>query len=318
MGGDVLRLRSLYFAVLVTVLLFFTGCGSSDQVSNGQKPAEQNQAAVDTAKSDRFVDVAWLKNNLNNVIVLDARADKKYNTGHIPGALNAMWQGFTSMAGNPGDTGWGVLLPGDKLAGKIGAMGIDGNKPVIVYADTNAWGEDGRIVWMLKMAGIDNSKILDGGWTAWKAAKGDTTTEVPAIKPVEYKLNALDENMNATTDWIITNQDKIKIVDSRSKKEYEGATDFGEKRGGHLPGAINIPYKDVFNDDGTVKSTQELKELFAKAGLNPKDEIAAYCTKGIRSAHMTLLLRMAGFEKARNYDASFYEWSGNEKLPLAK
>lgn len=85
-----------------------------------------------------------------------------------------------------------------------------------------------------------------------------------------------------------------------------------------MPGAINIPYKEVFGDDGRVKSTLELKQLFTKAGLKPEDEIVAYCTKGIRSAHMTLLLRMAGFEQAQNYDASFYEWAGNEKLPLVK
>jgi len=136
------------------------------------------------------------------------------------------------------------------------------------------------------------------------------------VEPEEFSIAALDKELTASTEWILERQGEIKIVDSRSSKEFEGAVDYGEKRGGHLPEAINIPFKEVLRDDATVKSQEELEKLFAEAGLKPEDEIVVYCTAGIRSAHLTLILRMAGFENARNYDASYYEWAGNEQLPL--
>ncbi len=314
-----LKKLMVYFLVM-TFLAGAAGCSSGPGKGAGEPKArpEAKSAPKDNKKTEFFTDVAWLKNNLNSIIILDARKDKEYKAGHIPGAINAPWQGFARMEGNPGDPGWGTLLPKDKLAEKLGAIGINADKDIVIYADPNGWGEDGRILWMLKMAGLNRGKLLDGGWPAWKAAGGETGTEAPVIKPVKLQIPVLDENMTATTEWIKTNLNRIRIVDARAQKEFQGAVDFGEKRGGHLPDAVNIPFKEVLNDDGTVKSVPELKELFAKAGLKPEDEIVVYCTKGIRSAHMTLLLRLAGFAKARNYDASFYEWAGNELLPVAK
>lgn len=312
--------KAVAFLLAAILLISAAGCGGGTSKAPEAKNAvtENNSKPEDTKKGELFVDIPWLKGNIQNVIVLDARVDKEYNTGHIPGAFNAMWQGFANMEGKSGDQGWGTLLPKEKLAEKLGALGIDSSKTVIVYADPNGWGEDGRILWMLRMAGLTNTKMLDGGWPAWKTAGGETSTDVPAAKPIKLQIAALDGGMNATTEWIKANSNKIKIVDSRAQTEFGGATDFGEKRGGHLPGAINIPFKEVFNDDGTVKATSDLKDLFTKAGLTPEDEIVTYCTKGIRSAHMALLLRSAGFEKARNYDASFYEWAGNDSLQVVK
>ena len=273
---------------------------------------------MDNTKSAYFVSVSWLKDNLSSVILVDARTADEYKKSHIPGAINATWQEFANVTGKPGQPDWGTLLPKDKLVEKIGSIGIDGKKAVIVYADPSGWGEDGRIVWMLRMAGVADSKMLDGGWKVWKDAKNETSDDTPTITPVNFSITAMDENLNAGTEWVAENLTKVKVVDSRSEKEYGGAADYGEARGGHLPGAINIPFGSTFNSDGTVKSTDELKALFEKAGLKPGDEIVTYCTKGIRSAHMSLLLRMAGFEKTRNYDASFYSWAGNSSLKVDK
>ncbi|WP_338826806.1 sulfurtransferase [Neomoorella thermoacetica] len=316
-------IRNFVLGLIVVLLLGTVGCGGQNggtgkQANNSASNSKSTVTALDLQKSAYFVTVDWLKDNLNNVVLLDARKDTDYNKGHIPGAINATWQSFANMDGKPGQPNWGTLLPADKLAVKIGSLGIDGKKTVIVYADPSGWGEDGRVVWTLKMAGITDAKMLDGGWKAWKAVGGQITQEVPSPKPVQFTIKAMDENFNATTDWIIQNSSHIKIVDVRSEKEYQGATDFGEARGGHLPQAINLPFTKSFNSDGTIKSTDELKQIFTQAGLRPEDEIVTYCTKGIRSAHMALLLRMAGFTKTRNYDASFYEWAGNTSLPLEK
>lgn len=315
-------MKKYLWMVLIAVLLITAGCGQKQQDGGiAQNTEQQKQTvtpAVDAEKNNYFVDVNWLKENLNNVVLIDARKDKDYNDGHIPGAINAVWQVFADMEGKPGEAGWGTVLPKEKLAEKLGAVGIDGTKPVVIYTVFPGWGEDGRITWMLKMAGIQDVKMLDGGWTAWTASGNEVSKEAPAVTAVSCTVASFDENMNATLDWITANKNKIKIVDARSPKEYGGATDFGEARGGHLPGAISIPFETTLNSDGTVKSTAELKDLFTKAGLTPEDEIVTYCTKGIRSAHMSLLLRMAGFEKARNYDGSYYEWAGNPSLTVEK
>lgn len=311
--------KFLWVILLVAVYAFVVGCGQTQQESGTDQNNEQAQQTVsvmDAEKSSYFVDVDWLKENLNDVVIIDARKDTDYHKGHIPGAIHAPWQTLADMEGKSGEPGWGTVFPKEKLAETLGALGIDESKLVVVCTVFPGWGEDGRIVWELRMAGIQDAKMLDGGWTAWTASGNEISQEVPAITPVSCTLSPYDESMNADVDWIKVNKDKIKIVDSRSAKEYGGSTDFGEARGGHLPGAINIPFENTFNEDGTVKSTAELKELFTNAGLTKEDEIIIYCTKGIRSAHMALLMRMAGFEKARNYDGSFYEWAGDSSLPL--
>lgn len=306
---------SVLAMVVILALLGVAGCSKAPTTSS--QPAVPN-AVMDSQKSANFVSVAWLKDNLNSVILLDPRKDTEYQAGHIPGAINATWQSFANMNGKPGDKDWGTLLPKDELSKKLGALGIDGSKLVVVYADPQGWGEDGRIVWMLRVAGIQNSKMLDGGWKAWNDAKYEISAKAPVITPVTFSIASMDEGIIVTTDWILANQDKIKIVDARTPKEYGGATDFGEAKGGHLPGAISLPFQNTFNADGTIKSTDELKTIFTNAGLKPDDVIVTYCTKGIRSAHMALLLRQAGFSKARNYDASYYEWSGNQALKVEK
>lgn len=129
-------------------------------------PMSPAAAGMDPAKAALFVDAAWLKANLASVVVIDARPEKDYRAGHVPGAACAPWQKFAQMQGKPGDLGWGVLLPKEDLAARIGALGIDGKKPVVVYAEPPGWGEDGRFAWMARMAGVREVKILDGGFGA--------------------------------------------------------------------------------------------------------------------------------------------------------
>lgn len=313
-----MKRKLLVFSLVLALMVSLAGCGAKSETKSPQPSSPSSTSASDTQKASLLVDAAWLKDNLDTVVVVDARKDVDYNKGHLPGAVNAIWQGFADIKGQPGDAGWGVLLPKDDLAQKIGAIGIDGSKAVVVYGQFPGWGEDGRIVWMLRMAGIKEAKMLDGGINAWKTAGGEISKKAVKAKAVPFSIASLDESLTASTAWVSSQQKSIKIVDARSEKEYQGAADYGEARGGHLPGAINIPFENMFNKDGTLKSSSDLKTLFTAAGLSPDDEIVTYCTKGIRSAYMALALRMTGFERARNYDASFYEWAGNKKLSVEK
>jgi thiosulfate/3-mercaptopyruvate sulfurtransferase len=273
-------------------------------------------AAMDEMKAGLFVEASWLKENLSKVTVVDARPEKDFKRGHLPGAVSAPWQSFADMGGKPGKPGWGVLLPKEQLSTKLGALGIDGKTPLVVYAQPPGWGEDGRFAWMAKTAGIHDVKILNGGYRAWERAGGEITKEMPPTSSRSFTIADLEKGLDATTDWIHSSLGRIKIVDSRSKKEFEGAVKYGEARGGHLPGAVLIAFETMFAPDNTIKSTRDLRQMFEAANLKPEDEIVTYCTAGIRSAHMALVLRMTGYAKARNYDASFYEWAGMKQLPL--
>jgi len=266
-----------------------------------------------------------LNSNLASTVVLDARSAADYGAGHIPGAINVMWQAFATVGtGSPGDAGWGVLKPAAEIGALLGSLGIDSTKEVAVYAGAPAgWGEDGRIVWMLRMAGVTNARILNGGYQAWLA--GGYAVDANSVTPVStpFPLASLDATYTVEKTWIVANKTRsdVKIVDVRAPDEYAGAVKYGEKRGGHIPGAISFPFDQaLFVNSGTIpgffKSPEQLEATFSSAGLKKTDTIVSYCTKGIRSAEMTMALRMAGYSKAVNYDASFYEWAGDASLPV--
>lgn len=281
----------------------FVGCTNKN--SNTKKETIEGNGY----NNDYFVTTDWLANNLDNknVVVLDARSEKDYNKEHIPGAINVAWQSLANMKGKAGDKDWGVALNKEELSKKLEALGIDKNTEVITYANKDGWGEDGRLTWELKSAGI-NSKMLDGGFDLWSKDGRVTTKEVPVVVSKTLNIEQINSNTTITTENLYENMDKYTIVDARAKDEYDGATKFGEAVGGHIKGAISLPFNEVYNEDGTIKSEDELNQIFKNAGLTKDQEIVTYCTAGIRSAHLALILNMLGYN-AKNYDASYYEWA---------
>lgn len=307
---------------LILSLSLVTGCTNKN--SNGENTqSNQSNYSVKThytyENNQYLANIDWLKENTNseNLVIIDARDADTYKKGHIPGAINATWQSFAKMEGKAGDTGWGTLLDESALSTRFSELGIDDSKQVVVYANKDGWGEDGRLVWMFKESGID-ARMLDGGMDLWKSEKNEIVKDETQITPTDFKLSKLDTDMTITTEELSENLDKVKIIDTREKDEYEGAQKFGEARGGYIKGAISLNFKEVFNDDGTIKTIEELDKIFSDAGLNKDDEIVTYCTSGIRSAHLALTLKLAGYENVKNYDASFYEWAADESLPLEK
>jgi len=313
--------RGNKFIVLGLIMLFLlsaVGCGNTAKEQTSNNSATPQVKTMDKELEAYYVDSSWLKDNLKNVIILDARAEKEYKNGHIPGAINVTWQSLSNMEPKQGEVGWGVVLAPDKLEKKIGDLGIDGSKRVVVYNDPAGMAEDGRVVWMLRLTGLKDNRMLWGAWPAWQKAGGEVTTEVPVIKAVAFKISNPDNSLLVTTDYIKTNKASIKLLDTRSPEEYKGETNHGEKAKGHIPGAIPLDFRMTYNDDGSIKTVAELKTIFKNAGLNPSDEIVAYCTVGIRSGYMAEVLRMCGYDKAKNYNASFSEWSGDPKNPIEK
>ncbi len=306
-------MRKLYGLLLVVAAIFIAWMtiNNSDVTSSIK---ERNYV-----KNDLLVNVDWLKENLHkkNILVLDARGEEPYKEGHIEGAISTSWQTFSNMKAAKGE-GFTTLLKPEELSKKFQEFGINNKKTIIVYANPNAWGEDGRIVWMLRMAGLSNTKILDGGWPAWQRSNGKTSTKKTSPTPSKILVKQMNNNMLISTEEIMLKRKEIAIIDSRSTLEWYGTTSYGESRGGHIKDALHIEWSDLLNENGTIKSQVEIEAIMGKEGLKKDDTLVLYCTAGIRSAHMTLILQMAGYKNAKNYAASIYEWSARSELPMEK
>ena len=320
-----------FIAMLLAMMLalgLVAGCAAP---ATEQKPAAETtdnmdmtageMDAVAEARTKTFISVADLAKDPTKYVIIDTRDAKAYAAGHIDGAINATWQAFSTVtAGNPGDPNWGTLLPPADIAAALGKFGVDTSKTIVTYSDPTGWGEDGRVAWTMNSIGIENVLMLDGGYPAWTAAGNKTSTTATTLPPTTVTVVSDNlANINVTTEQVkaATEDSSAILVDTRSKKEFDGAIDYGEKRGGHIPGAINIPFSENFNEDGTVKSDDELMALYMDAGIPMDATIYTYCTKGIRSAYVQKVLTMLQFKVAKNYDASFYSWAGDSTLPVA-
>lgn len=267
-------------------------------------------------RSAFYVSLDWVKDNLKGIVLLDARPASLYGGGHVPGAVNAEWQSFSKMKGLPGSRGWATLLAPKSIAARIGALGIDGSRPVIVYGEPGSWGQEGFVALVLRMAGVSGVRILDGGWPAWRSAGLPVTKDVPRPRPANFRMKAFREDLKATVEHIRERMNSAKILDVRTVEEYRGARYFSEKRGGHIPGAILVPFNHLVGRDGLLLPEADLKALYEKAGILPEDEIIVYDTAGVRSAYATWVLLMLGYKNVRNYDASFHEWAGIPELSV--
>lgn len=308
--------------VLAVTTLGISGCAKTVAEETSEKETVEVSTVVETSKrQELFVSVAQLKENMGkeNLVIVDARGEKAYKGGHIPGAVMTSWQSLSTMDVEFATTNWGSVTDAAALSKGIAALGIDENSEVVIYADTEkGWGEDGRLYWTLKMAGLNKIKLLDGGINLWNDAGEEVTTEATLAEATDFQVESLDFADSVDTATLAENLMEYKILDTRDKDEYEGAVKFGEARGGHLPGAIHLAYKSLLNKDGSLKSDQELQSIFDQAGLKKTDKIATYCTAGIRSAHVAIILEMLGYEDVANYDESYYVWANTPSLKLGR
>ncbi|MGD9666622.1 MAG: rhodanese-like domain-containing protein [Synergistaceae bacterium] len=284
------------------------------------KPTPMQVGEPETEAS-LLVSAEWLKKNKGQVVLVDTRPESLYSGGHIPGAVNASWTYFANMNAPTGTKKWGTIWQPATMAKRIGALGINGNKMVVVYDDAGGWGQSGWALWILRMSGIKNAKILEGGFTAWKKEGGAVSKTVHKNKAVPFSIKNYKEHYLVNTEWINNNIGKTGLVllDVRTLAEYQGKIrPFQEKRAGHLPGAIHIEMQNFVQDQYHFKEVEEIVELLKKQCITPDNEIVVYDTAGVRAAFVTMALRYAGFHKSQCYDEGFQAWAGNSELPLDK
>lgn len=321
-------------AVLAAVIagVFICGCskGSAEPVEREEiretVTEEEDPKAAQTEKTPeeeeipddgRFhgkwvVDAAYAAGRVGapDTIFVDGRGEKQAILGTVEGAVATVWQDWSIQDGKAGDETWGCIPEPAILAQTLGNLGITKDKEIILLGETlDGWGDDARLLWELLAAGYTDVKMVDGGYSAIKEAGAATQLFASKPKPSEVVIDKIDHSHVMSTAELQNNYDSYKIVDVRTDEEYGGAILYDEAKGGHLPGAVHIRYTDLFQENGTLKPNKELVQMFEDAGLQKEDAIVTYCTGGIRSAYMQLVLEMCGFEDSYNYDQSFWRWA---------
>ncbi len=314
------KISTLIFALIILVSVFFNITYASRTIRKGNEakplPAiEGKELQGDKERFDSYVySVEKLKKNYQGVIVLDARTKDEYNKGHLPGAVQSHWTDWSNVNVKQGEKGWAQILPNEELKKKFGTLGIDGTKPVVIYNDTLAgWGEEGRQLWTFRVFGLKNTYILNGGIKSWTKAGGKLTKDIPSIKTVTGPNPVPDLGLFANTQYLARKLGSVNVLDTREDEEYAGTKVYGEKQKGRIPGVKHIWFKDFYNADGTLLSPAQIRAKVEAMGFKPSDEVILYCTGGIRSGFTTIVLRIGGYYKARNYNVSFSEWVGTDQ-----
>ncbi|MEM8637458.1 MAG: rhodanese-like domain-containing protein [Cyanobacteria bacterium P01_G01_bin.54] len=243
--------------------------------------------------------------------LLDAQG-QGWHQQRLQEAIAVQWQQFAP----PAAAQRGRLLADDSLlTTQLQALGISAQKPVIVFANPpQGWGEDGRIVWMLRTLGHPQAVIVDGGVQALLDVGVPRQHNAPLAAQPEPPRGDFVVQRNPT--WVIErdalrgqlDSDHLVIIDSREPREFAGATPYGEQRGGHLPGAVNLYFKDLLGADGRLRSHPDLLAQLEARGIGPETPVVVYCTGGIRSAWLATVLVSLGFS-VQNYAGSMWEWS---------
>lgn len=259
-----------------------------------------------------------LNENLSKYTVIDARGKKLYLKGHIPGSSSTSWTEFSNMKGKNGDVGWGDAIT-DKtvLTKKFQELGVTKEKPIVVYGDALAWGEDTRIWWMFKLSNIDDVYILEGGINKWNKEGLPIKRGFGSSKNGNIVVESIDKDILISTADLNNNLVKYKIIDTRSPKEYNKKSIYGEVRDGHIPTSINIDYNEFRNVDGVFISPEATIALLEKNGIHKEDSIVVYCTAGVRAAMVYYILDDAGYN-VKNYDDGFARWAGDKNLLIEK
>jgi thiosulfate/3-mercaptopyruvate sulfurtransferase len=241
-------------------------------------------------------------------LVLDARDRKKYDQGQIP---NARWVDHDAWAK--------AFADGTDTAGwskRLALLGVRPDQRVVVY-DDNATKEAARIWWILRYWGIENVRLLNGGWTAWRSANFPVQTAAPPA-PAPTTLNLKPRPDRLATKALLLESlkgNRMQIVDARSEAEHCGTQKLA-KRGGAIPGARHLEWVDVIDKDTQrFKSPEELRRLFDKVGIDLSKPTTTYCQSGGRAAVMDFALELMGAKEVRNYYKSWAEWGNAEETP---
>ncbi len=272
-----------------------------------------------------LVDTAWVASHLTDPQIRVVEADEDpllYEaTGHIPGAVKLDWHVDVQ------DPVRRDFLNKQAFEALMGRYGISNDTTVVFYGDKNNW-YAAYSYWLFKLYGHQSARLMNGGRTKWEAEGRAYTKDVPEYAKTSYSASEPNLSLRAFRRQV---EDHLSagdsaLVDVRSPDEYSGALvhmvnypQEGASRGGHIPGAQNIPWATAANPDGTFKSAEELRSIYQGKGVTPEKNVIAYCRIGERSAHTWFVLtELLGYPSVRNYDGSWTEWGNLVGAPIEK
>jgi thiosulfate/3-mercaptopyruvate sulfurtransferase len=271
------------------------------------------------------VDTDWVleHNRDGNVRIAEVDFDpvSNYNQGHIPNAVLFDWRKDIN------DPLRRDILSKNQLEEMFSRNGISSDNTLVLYGDFNNWFA-AFAFWVFKYYGAKDVRIMNGGRKKWMTEDKPLTNDVPSAQRSSYKVSKVDEKVRVYLDDVrgVLGKKKVALVDVRGPKEYSGEilappeypTEMAQ-RGGHIPGAANIPWGLALKEDGTFKPAEELESLYKQKAVTPDKEVITYCRIGERSSHTWFVLKyLLGYPDVRNYDGSWTEWGNLVRSPIEK
>jgi thiosulfate/3-mercaptopyruvate sulfurtransferase len=276
------------------------------------------------AHPESIVETEWVAQHLNDPGVRIIESDEDpllYAMGHIPGAVQVDW--FTTLQ-HPLRRDF---ITKEQFEEVCSSLGIANDTTLVFYGDKSNWFAC-YALWLFQYYGHQNAKIMNGGRLKWEQEKRPLTKDVPSYPRTTYKAKEPDKSIRAFRDEVLTQSNERKpLVDVRSPKEYTGELlhmpnypQEGATRGGHIPGAVNIPWAMAVNEtDSTFKPAEELRALYEGQGIKPDEKVIAYCRIGERSSLTWFVLKyLLGYPNVKNYDGSWTEWGNLVDAPIEK
>jgi thiosulfate/3-mercaptopyruvate sulfurtransferase len=300
--------KTLFSVLFLALLISSTRAGAREHAAAN---------AAGAGREPMLVTVDWLGEHLHDpsLVLLQIGEKKDYDKGHIPGAQFLEYESISTPHGQ------GLMLelpPMEQLVSVFEKLGVSNDSHVILYFGTNWVTPTTRVYWTLDYMGLgDRTSILNGGLVAWEATHHPASTE--SKPPAKGSITpAARKEIVADAAWVSShlNQPGVTIIDARTHEFYSGSQSDGNPRTGHIPGATNLSYLDVIDQDNNkFKSADALKELFKGAGLKPGNLMVSYCHIGQRATVLYFTAKMLGYD-AKMYDGSWEDWSHRKDLPI--
>jgi len=278
---------------------------------------------VNYSHPEVLVDTKWVEDHLNDPKVRIAEVDydptANYVLGHIPGSVLLDWKVDINdpVARN--------ILSKEACQELLQKIGVNDDTTLVLYGDFNNWFA-AFAFWALAYYGCKNMKLMNGGRKKWLEEDKALTKDIPTYPRGNFKSSGPDNNIRVFLRYVGDTLGSKALVDVRSPKEFTGEilappeypTEHAQ-RGGHIPGAANIPWAQAVNEDGTFKSADELTKIYHTKGITPDKEIISYCRIGERSSHTWFVLKyLLGYPNVKNYDGSWTEWGNMIDNPIEK
>ena len=272
-----------------------------------------------------LVSTQWINDHLDDrkirIVEVDYIPATSYILGHIPGAVLFDWQRDII------DSRKRDVISKEDLEKSLQRIGVNNDTTIIVYGDFKNWFATFAF-WIFKYYGAQDVRLMNGSRKKWLEEVRPISLDIPSYPRGNFKASDPDKSIRAFMNdvkEIINSQGKI-LVDVRTNDEYNGKTlapteyspEYGQM-GGHIPGAVNVPWSKMVNEDGALKSADELKKLYESLNVTPDKEVITYCGIGERASYTWFVLKyLLGYPNVKTYDGSWLEWGNTMGNPIEK